>query len=217
MKEYPYLGYRMEAMQARGGVLENRESFFVRIAERWGAGTDAYHQVRKAYDTAKEALRGIEREEGVRYFEHARAVALILIDELRIQDAAAVCLALLHDIVEENPNAWSVERVRGEFGDRIAEGIRMLTKPAGAHELTEQGLVYHGSFWYAPRHVALVKLADRYHNLQTLRYCSLAKQLRKREETRIHYLPLAEYWGVLRKEMELLLEEPPTLVLSGVA
>lgn len=198
-------------------ILENRKSFFDRIALRWGEGSEAYLLILKAYNVAKEALRGIEREEGVRYFEHARGVALILLDVLRTDDPGAVCLALLHDVIEENPGQWNLARIRGEFDERIAEGLGMLTKPAAADALTDVGLAYHGSFWYAPRRVATVKLVDRYHNLLTLRFCSLAKQLRKREETRTYYLPLACYWGVLAREMELLLDTPPELRLEGVA
>jgi guanosine-3',5'-bis(diphosphate) 3'-pyrophosphohydrolase len=200
----------------RWSALENRERFFERIAKEWPPDSPQYRLIERAYDTAKEALRGIEREEGVRYFEHARGVALILLDHLGIYDPATLCLALLHDVVEENPDEWSVERVRLEFGDIIGDGEAMLTKPKEMWKLTDCGLAYHGSFWYAPRRVATVKLADRYHNLQTLRYCSLAKQLRKREETRKHYLPLARFWNILAREIEMLLEEPPELRLEGI-
>ncbi len=196
-------------------IVENRERFFRRIADRWGEGSGAYLLILAAYDAAKEALRGIEREEGVRFFEHARGVALILLDVLGTEDPGAVCLALLHDVIEENPGAWSVDRVRREFGDRLADQLAFITKPPAADALTAVGLAYHASFWYASRRVATVKLADRYHNLLTLRFCSLAKQLRKRDETRVHYLPLAKYWGVLAREMELELEKPPELRLTG--
>jgi GTP pyrophosphokinase len=203
------------ATNSRASV-ENRESFFARVSAQWPETTPQYALIERAYDTAKEALRGIEREEGVRYFEHPRDVAIILLDQLRSDDAYAICLALLHDVIEENPDAWSVERVRSEFGDIIASDIALLTKPKDMEELMWCGLLYHASFWYAPRRVATVKLADRYHNLTTLRYCSLAKQLRKREETRKNYLPLARYWNVLAYEMELLLDTPPILHLEGI-
>lgn len=194
--------------------IENRERFFKRISGRWQPESPQHFLIEKAYASAKEALRGIEREEGVRYFEHARGVALILLDMLNCDDYYAICIALLHDVIEENPDEWCVERVQSEFGDIIAEGVRMLTKPKNMR--TECGLHYHASFWYASRRVATVKLADRYHNLLTLRFCSLAKQLRKREETRKHYLPLAHYWGVLGNEIQALLETPPELRLEGI-
>jgi (p)ppGpp synthase/HD superfamily hydrolase len=198
-----------------GASLENRESFFRRVSLRWSPASPPYALIERAYNTSKEALRGIEREEGVRYFEHARGVALVLLDRLACEDAYAICLALLHDVIEENERQWSIERVREEFGDILAEGVAMLTKPHEMWRLTDCGLSYHASFWYAPRRVATVKLADRYHNLTTLQYCSLAKQLRKREETRTHYLPLAQYWGVLAHEIQVLLDTPPELRLEG--
>lgn len=197
-------------------TLENRESFFKRINSRWSKDSREYELIEQAYDTAKEALRGVTREDGTRYFEHPRSVALILIDVLESTDAYAICLALLHDVIEENETEWSVERVRDEFGEIIAQDIASITKPHDIWSLTDCGLSYHASFWYASRRVATVKLADRYHNLLTLRNCSLVKQLRKREETRAHYLPLAQFWGVLAHEIEVLLEMPPELRLDGI-
>ncbi|MDB5189669.1 MAG: (p)ppGpp synthetase SpoT/RelA [Parcubacteria group bacterium] len=204
------------ATESSSTTLENRESFFNRIRSIWPEESPQYRLVLLSYDTAKDALRGIEREEGVRYFEHARSVALILIDRLRVDDSVAISLALLHDVIEENSTQWSLARVQDLFGAGIAEDIRLLTKPSEMMKLTDSGMSYHASFWYAPRRVATVKLADRYHNLTTLRFCSLAKQLRKRDETREHYLPLARYWGILDKEIEQILNEPPELRLEGV-
>jgi (p)ppGpp synthase/HD superfamily hydrolase len=159
MNRYSYSPARMASMLSLG--VENRESFFKRIRERWSEESAAFDLIAKAYDTAKDALRGIEREEGVRYFEHARGVALILLDDLNTEDPRAICLALLHDIIEENPFEWNLNRVAEEFDEHIVEGLRILTKPPGMHTLTSVGLAYHASFWYAPRMVAVVKLADR--------------------------------------------------------
>ncbi len=195
---------------------ENRESFFRRVAARWSEESREFLLIASAYDAAKNALRGLKREEGVRYFEHPRTVALILLDTLGSRDAYAICLALLHDVIEENPDEWNDERMRVEFGDLLAQEIQFLTKPKDLWRLTDCGLSYHASFWYASRRVATVKLADRYHNLTTLRYCSLPKQLRKRDETRTHYLPLARFWGVLADEIEMLLDTPPELRLQGI-
>ncbi|MDD5165418.1 MAG: hypothetical protein PHG25_02690 [Candidatus Pacebacteria bacterium] len=63
---------------------ENRESFFRRIAQIYPPSDHRYKLIEKAYNDAKDAFRYMRREGGERYFEHIRAVMLILIDYLRV-------------------------------------------------------------------------------------------------------------------------------------
>ncbi len=124
------------------------------------------------------------RESGERYFEHPKAVALILICELQITQPDLIILALLHDVREDSSLLTSL-RVKINFGSKVARWLDILTKQAGIdyHErlATEAG-------WQ----VLFVKLADRLHNQRTLGACDHAKRQRKRAETREHYLPLAD-------------------------
>jgi (p)ppGpp synthase/HD superfamily hydrolase len=111
---------------------ENRESFFRRIALIFPTLDPRYRLIERAYNDAKEAFRGVNREGGERYFEHIRAVALIVIDHLRVRDADVIVAALLHDIVEDRDD-WTVDRVQDAYGERVALLVEYLSNllPAG--------------------------------------------------------------------------------------
>lgn len=187
---------------------ENRESFFRRIAQLYPTLDPRYRLIEKAYNDAKDAFRGIFREDGeTRYFEHIRSVVLILVDYLRVSDHEVIIAGLLHDIVEDKPE-WTIERVKKEYGERVALLVEYLSKPAKSEypNPEEREHVYHSRFEFAPREFFLIKLADRYHNVSTLWSCTKAKRIRKVEETRRYYLPFAEKHQILIHELEEALE-----------
>lgn len=181
---------------------ENRESFFKRISLFYPKSDPKYIDIERAYNFAKDAFRGVEREGGERYFEHIRAVVLILIDYLRVKDHRLIIAALLHDIVEDVPS-WNIERVRREFGDYVAFLVDYLTKPSKDEypDKLERERVYHFRFRSAPREFFLIKLADRLHNLLTLGYCPPEKIERKVRETLDNYLSYAEEHFILYHEI----------------
>jgi len=187
---------------------ENRESFFKRIAFYYPTMDHRYKEIEKAYNYAKDGFRDKKRDGGERYFEHIRAVALILIEYLRVRDHRLIIAALLHDIVEDVPS-WTVERVRIEFGDYVALLVEFLTKPSSKEfsSKKERTLVYHLRFETAPRDFFLIKLADRLHNVTTLWSCTAEKRVRKIAETREEYLPYAEKHFILYYELLDALEE----------
>jgi (p)ppGpp synthase/HD superfamily hydrolase len=182
---------------------ENRESFFARIAQIFPRSDVRFHLIEKAYDTAKDAFRGIERDGGERYFEHIRAVTLILVDYLYIRDHELIIAAILHDLVEDIA-AWDVERVEREFGIRVARLVDYLSKPRASEmpDKRERERIYHDRFEQAPREFFIVKMADRLHNLLTLGSCSEEKRRRKMVETVTHYLPHARKHLILVHEIE---------------
>lgn len=185
---------------------ENRESFFRRVALYYPTLDPRYRLIEKAYNDAKDAFRGVMRDDGeTRYFEHIRAVALILLIYLRVRDHELIIAALLHDIVEDRAE-WTIERVRQEYGERVALLVEYLTKPEGYADREEQERAYHSHFESAPRDFFLIKLADRFHNIYTLWACSEEKRQRKIEETRRYYLPYAERHLILLHELEEALE-----------
>src|SRR3989344_1233213 len=182
---------------------ENRESFFRRISYFFPTLDWRYQLIVKAYDDAKDAFRGKYRDDGeTRYFEHIRAVVLILIDYLRVKDHRIIIAALLHDIVEDIPS-WTIQKVEARYGKEVALLVEYMTKPPkedyGSKE--ERDAVYHSRFRGAPRKFFLIKLADRLHNLLTLWTCTEEKRKRKIEETRMHYLPYAERHFILYHEI----------------
>lgn len=181
---------------------ENRETFFARIVLFFPILDPRYLAIERAYNVAKDAFREIKREGGQRYFEHLRAVALILIVHLRVKNHNLIIAALLHDLVEDCPE-WTIQRVRAEFGDEVALLVDFLTRPKISGKTDEEcAAIYHERFRFAPREFFLIKLADRLHNLITLWACSPEKQRRKIAETRFHYLFWAEEHCILIHEIE---------------
>lgn len=181
---------------------ENRETFFRRIEQFFPTLDPRYKAIERAYNDAKDAFHGKEREGGDRYFEHIRAVALILIDHLRVRNHTLIIAALLHDIVEDCPE-WTILRVRTEYGEEVALLVEWLTKPDYAWNSKQENVrIYHKRFRFAPREFFLIKLADRLHNLVTLWPCSTEKKLRKTEETWAYYVIWAEEHCILVHEIE---------------
>lgn len=185
----------------------NRETFFKRIAEFYPRLDHRYISIERAYNIAKEAFHEDKRDDGERYFEHLRAVALIVL-YLRVTDYEMIIAALLHDIVEDHPKEWPIERVEKEFGRRVAWLVQYCTKPSleecGSKE--EQDRIYHRRFIEATREFFLIKLADRLHNVLTLGTCKLEKRKRKVAETEQFYMPHAEKHFILYYELKEALE-----------
>ncbi len=190
---------RMPFLQA----VENRESFFRRIAILYPPSDHRYLEIERAYDHMKDAFRDVCRESGERYFEHLRAVALILIEYLRVRDHRLIIAGLCHDSVEDS-EYWTVERIRNEFGDYVAWLVDFMTKPSKEEypDRKDRDRVYHSRFRAAPREFFLLKLSDRLHNMLTLDARIEEKRQRKIMETRNFYLPYAEQHLILLHELE---------------
>lgn len=182
---------------------ENRESFFKRIAEFYPSLDPRYKDIERAYKAAKGAFREDKREDGVRYFEHLRAVALIVL-YLRVTSHHLIIAALLHDIVEDHPEKWPIERVVDEFGIEVARIVQYCSKPPLTDCATkeEQDRIFHRCFIQGPREFFQIKLPDRLHNTITLNSCSLEKRRRKVAETWQFYMPYAEKHGILYYELK---------------
>lgn len=187
---------------------ETRESFFRRIASFLAPMDPRYKAIKKAYDDAEEAFSDKKRESGDRYFEHLRAVAIIVLDYLRVKDYVIIIAVLLHDIVEDIPS-WTIEKVRAEFGDKVALLLDYSSKPSAKdYPSREERLrVYHKRFENAPRDFFLIKLPDRLHNLLTMWPFSPERRAEKIEETKRHYLPFAEKHIILIHELEAAIAE----------
>lgn len=161
-----------------------------------------------AYQMAKSAHRTQMREGGQRYFEHPRAVALILLDEVKTKDPDVVISSLLHDVAEDTAlfsnfkknktnREWrqKVEaNITGIFGSNVAEILLAVTKTEvdGVDILTKDQAaeITHQNLQNASPKAVLVKMADRLHNLRTLGACSPEKMARKTIETKEVYFPI---------------------------
>ncbi len=187
----------------------DRAAFFGIIGKFYPKFSDEYKLIEKAYETAKEAFRGKNREGGERYFEHLRAVALILILHLRVRDPNVIAAALLHDILEDI-EGWTQEHIALMFNQRVAELVFWVSKDDSelyGGDKEERNREYHRKLNIAVREAILVKLADRLHNVITLWATDEDKQRRKVRETQDFYLTLAEKHTVLIHELEAALCE----------
>ncbi len=148
-----------------------------------------------AYQLAKYGHRNQFRETDARYFEHVRAVAIILAEEFGIFDVEIIIAALLHDILEDS-YILTENRIKTIFGERVAKFVSAVTKPKKDDPRFSSNK--KRLKWYFEHvknssiEVKLIKLADRLHNTRTLDSCCQEKQQRKIKETRKVFFPLIE-------------------------
>lgn len=161
-------------------TLPGRQEFMALLADHMTV--DEALKVRCAYVLGKVAHKGQVRDSGERYFDHPKAVALILIG-LGIYDWEMLALALDHDAVEDT-DLRDKDLYRLLFGTWFAEALMTLSK--------NQTPNYLAGLWAADGRVLMVKLADRLHNVTTLYGVTPEKRLRKLTETREEYLPLLD-------------------------
>ena len=183
---------------------ENRELFFKGIVSLYPTLDPRYEAIERAYNHAKDGFQELKRESGERYFEHIRAVTVIIFNYLRIRDHKLIIAGLLHDIVEDVP-AWTIERVKREYGLKVALLVEWLTKPDKSEfedSREKRNAFYYKKIEQAPRDFWLVKLPDRLHNLLTLWDCDEEKRKRKIRETKRFFLPPAEREIILIHELE---------------
>ncbi len=145
------------------------------------------------------------RHSGEAYFTHPVAVALILA-EMQMDDATIVT-ALLHDTIEDTDASFN--EVETRFGRDIAElvdGVTKLTNLQLNSAQTREAENFRKLFMATSRdlRVTLVKLADRLHNMRTIKSMRVEKQAQKARETMDIYAPLAGRMGMqwMREELE---------------
>jgi len=159
----------------------------------------------KAYNFALDAHQNQKRDEGVPYIIHPVAVANILTD-LKL-DSATITTGLLHDTIEDTNVTY--ETVKKEFGEEVANLVDGVTKLSALEEKASDNskaenfrkLILATS---KDIRVLLVKLADRLHNMRTIKFLKdKEKIIRKAKETMEIYAPLADRMGMNRIRDEL--------------
>lgn len=172
--------------------------------------SDDVSMVEKAYKLAKEAHEGQLRKSGEPYIIHPLQVAYILADlELDIESITA---GILHDVVEDTD--YSLEDIEKLFNKEVAllvDGVTKLgvIKYASANkELQKEEIQaenYRKMFLAMAQdiRVVLIKLADRLHNMQTLKFMPPHKQKRIAEETLTIYAPIAHRLGICKIKADL--------------
>lgn len=161
--------------------------------------------IRQAYDYGRRMHEGQFRHSGEPYFTHPVAVAAIL-TEMRLDDATIVT-ALLHDTIEDTRSTWTdVAQLFGRDIADLIDGVTKLTnlQLSGTH--SKQAENFRKLFMAMSRdlRVILVKLADRLHNMRTIKSMRPDKQVQKARETMDIFAPLAGRMGMqwMREELE---------------
>ena len=151
----------------------------------------------KAFATAQAAHAGQHRISGEDYIHHPLGVAKILAD-LQI-DADSIAAALLHDVVEDT--TITLEQLEKDFGKEIAvlvDGVTKLSRIEYKSQEEQQMENYRKMFLAMAKdiRVVLIKLADRLHNMRTLKPMAPDKQKRIARETMEIFAPLANRLGI---------------------
>ena len=176
----------------------------VKSVMRYHPSTDL-SMIEKAYQVAKAAHKDQVRKSGEPYIIHPLCVGIILADlEL---DKESIAAGLLHDVVEDTP--MTTEDVAAEFGDEVAllvDGVTKLGQLSySADKVDEQAENLRKMFLAMAKdiRVILIKLADRLHNMRTLKYMRPEKQKEKARETMDIYAPIAQRLGISKVKIEL--------------
>ena len=161
--------------------------------------------IRRAYAYGRQMHEGQFRKSGEPYFTHPVAVAAILTEQ-RLDDASIVT-ALLHDTIEDTKSTYA--EVSRQFGEEVAElvdGVTKLTNLQLSSAQSQQAENFRKLFMAMSKdlRVILVKLADRLHNMRTIKSMSPEKQAQKARETMEIFAPLAGRMGMqwMREELE---------------
>ena len=175
------------------------------------AGIRKYHpsadlsMIEKAYQVAAEAHKDQKRKSGEPYIIHPLCVGIILAD--LEMDKETIAAGLLHDVVEDT--VMTYDEIKAEFGEEVAQLVDGVTKlgqlsySADKVEVQAENLRKMFLAMAKDIRVIIIKLADRLHNMRTLKYMRPEKQKEKARETMDIYAPIAQRLGISKIKVEL--------------
>ena len=175
------------------------------------AGIRKYHPsadlslIEKAYQIAADAHKDQKRKSGEPYIIHPLCVGIILAD--LEMDKETIAAGLLHDVVEDT--VMTYDEIKDEFGEEVAQLVDGVTKlgqlsySADKVEVQAENLRKMFLAMAKDIRVIIIKLADRLHNMRTLKYMRPEKQKEKARETMDIYAPIAQRLGISKIKVEL--------------
>lgn len=178
-------------VQAGVVVIENRESFLARVA--W-MSPEEQADVELAYALAKghhdHQFRKEKNPDGsfVRYFEHLRRTALIMMDELGLSQVVLIVMCLLHDAVEDTHISMNV--LQHKFGAEICTNVKLMSK-APQIGLDKENF-HKRHMTVSPWKVLMVKGCDRLDNLRHMKDAAPEFVKKQLKETRLEYYELLD-------------------------
>ncbi len=160
--------------------------------------------IRKAFELADGAHKGVLRKSGEPYILHPIAVAKIVVQDIGLSYKSCVS-ALLHDVVEDTH--YTIEDIRVLFGDKIASIVDGLTKIEGVFDgdtsLQAENFKRILHTLTDDLRVILIKMADRLHNMRTIDSMPERKRAKIVGETMYFFVPLAHRLGLYDIKTEL--------------
>lgn len=160
--------------------------------------------IEKAFDFSQKCHKNQTRKSGEPYITHPLAVAHILSDHE--QDSSTIAAALLHDTVEDSRiNINEIEKKFGHEISHLVSGVTKLTRLTFSSKAETQAENFRKMFLAMAQdiRVIIIKLADRIHNMRTIKFLSQEKQQEIAEETMDIYAPLAHRLGMWTMKWEL--------------
>ena len=176
----------------------------IRMVKQYHPSQDV-HLIEKAYKIAYQAHEGQCRKSGEPYIIHPVCVCIILA-ELEL-DKETIVAGMLHDVVEDT--VMTSEEIAEEFSDEVAllvDGVTKLTQinyVADKVEVQAENLRKMFLAMAKDIRVIMIKLADRLHNMRTLKYMKPEKQREKSTEIMDIYAPIADRLGISKVKVEL--------------
>lgn len=152
--------------------------------------TDDIKNIEKAYQLACRAHQGQYRKSKEEYITHSLCVSLIL-SQLDV-GKECIIVGLLHDIIFQN-TPYTLDEIRVDFSDEVAELINQVTKFENINTTQED----------IDSRVILIKLADRLHNMRTIKYMEPERCREKAKETIEIFSPIAAKYNIIKLKAEL--------------